>query len=107
MRHNAYYGYRDLEGKLTVAKRWAIEKALNSGYKSILDDKDVLDAYTKWMPGGTRQFNDMQTYFNQVVWDRFYHSPWHSARLDAAKAQLDPAILGKKSPKEAMRDLRA
>jgi multiple sugar transport system substrate-binding protein len=106
MRHNAFYGYRDQEGNLFVAKRWAIEKALNSGYKSILDDKDVLAAYTKWMPGAQRQFNDMQTYFNQVVWDRFYHCPWHSEWLNAAKAQLDPAILGQKAPKEAMKDLR-
>jgi multiple sugar transport system substrate-binding protein len=105
-RHNAYFGYKDKNGDLAVAKRWAVEKALNSGYKAILDDKDVLASYKTWLPGGDRQFADMQTYFNQVVFDRFYHCPWNGAFLDAAKAQYDPAILGKKAPKDAIKDLR-
>ena len=106
-RLHSWFGYRDKAGKLFVAKRWALEQALGSGYKEILEDKEVLDSYAKWMPGKDRQFKDMQTYYDQVVWDRFYHVGWQSEFLNAAKAQLDPAILGKKSPKDAITDLRA
>ncbi len=106
LRHNTFYGYRDKNGALFVAKRWAIEKALNSGYREILEDKDVLAAYQSWMPGGERQFNDMKTYFSQVVWDPFYHCPWISEFLRVGKAELEPVILGSKAPKEAIENMR-
>jgi multiple sugar transport system substrate-binding protein len=106
-RHNSFYGYRDLNDELFVAKRWAVDRALNSGYRSILEDPDVLAAYSEWMPGGEKQFNSMQTYFDQVQWDPFYHSPWFSEFLLLGKAELEPAILGRQSPSDAMRNLRA
>ena len=107
LRHNAYYGYRDLNAQLTVAKRWAIEQALGSGYKGILEDPDVLAAYTQWMPGGERQFTDMKAYFDQVAWDNFYHCPWHGEFLSLGKAELEPAILGRQSAKDAITNLRS
>jgi multiple sugar transport system substrate-binding protein len=106
-RHNSFYGYRDLNDELFVAKRWAVDRALNSGYRSILEDPDVLAAYSEWMPGGERQFNSMQTYFDQVQWDPFYHSPWFNEFLLLGKAELEPAILGRQSPADAIRNLRA
>lgn len=106
-RHNSFYGYRDINDELFVAKRWAIEKALNSGYRSILEDADVLASYQEWMPGGERQFNDMKTYFDQVQWDPFYHSPWFLEFLLLGKAELEPAILGRQSPADAIRNLRS
>lgn len=106
LRHNSFYGYRDINDELFVAKRWAVEKALNSGYRSILEDPDVLEAYKQWMPGGDRQFKDMQVYFDQVEWDPIYMSPWFSEFLLLAKAELEPAILGSQSPKDSLNNLR-
>jgi ABC-type glycerol-3-phosphate transport system substrate-binding protein len=105
-RLNSFYGYRDKDGKLFVAKRWAMEQALGSGYKEILQDKEVLDALLGWMPGKERQFKDMQTYFDQAEWDRFYHCPWHSEFLSAFRVMADPVILGKKTPKDGIKELR-
>ena len=47
-----FFGYRDETegGELYVAKRWAIEAALNSGYKAILQDPEVIEAYNQWLP---------------------------------------------------------
>ena len=47
-----FFGYRDQVegGELYVAKRWAIEAALNSGYKAILQDPEVIEAYNEWLP---------------------------------------------------------
>jgi multiple sugar transport system substrate-binding protein len=106
-RHNGFYGYRDINDELLVAKRWAVEKALNSGYPAILEDPDVLASYQQWMPGGERQFNDMKTYFDQVQWDPFYHSPWFLEFLLLGKAELEPAILGRQSAKDAIERLKS
>jgi ABC-type glycerol-3-phosphate transport system substrate-binding protein len=106
-RHNGFYGYRDINDQLLVAKRWAIEQALGSGYPAILEDPEVLAAYQSWMPGGERQFNDMKTYFDQVQWDPFYHCPWFNEFLQLAKGELDPTILGRQSPKDAISNMRS
>ena len=47
-----FFGYRDETegGELYVAKRWAIEAALNSGYTAILQDPEVIEAYNQWLP---------------------------------------------------------
>jgi multiple sugar transport system substrate-binding protein len=107
LRHNSFYGYRDINDQLYVAKRWAIEQALGSGYPAILEDPEVLAAYQQWMPGGERQFNDMKTYFGQVVWDPFYHCPWHGEFLTIGRGELEPAILGRQSAKDAISNMRS
>lgn len=37
----------------TVAKRWAVEKGLGFGQLSLFDDKDVQDAWNKWIDSAT------------------------------------------------------
>jgi multiple sugar transport system substrate-binding protein len=106
-RNNGYHGYRDANGVLAVAKRWAIEQALGSAYPEVLEDPDVIAAYGEWMPGGERQFTDMKTYFAQAQWDPFYHCPWQSEFLAIGQAEIEPAILGTQSPKDAVANLRA
>jgi ABC-type glycerol-3-phosphate transport system substrate-binding protein len=106
-RNNGYHGYRDASGVLAVAKRWAIEQALGSAYPEVLEDPDVIAAYGEWMPGGERQFTDMKTYFGQAVWDPFYHCPWQTEFLNLGRAEIEPAILGQQSPKDAVSNLRS
>lgn len=104
-RHNSFFGYRDINDELFVAKRWAIDHALNSSYSAILEDPDVLAAYAEWMPGGERQFNDMGQYFRNAVWNPFHQCPWFLEWQIPAKEELESAILGRKSPQDAMNSL--
>ncbi|MDB4893774.1 MAG: extracellular solute-binding protein, partial [Firmicutes bacterium] len=39
-----YLGFQDEKGELAVAKRWAINNALGSGYPALLDDPEVVAA---------------------------------------------------------------
>jgi hypothetical protein len=49
----------------------------------------------------------MKTYFGQVVWDPFYHCPWHGEFLAIGRAELEPAILGRQSAKDAITNMRS
>jgi hypothetical protein len=90
-----FFGYRDKEenGNLFVAKRWAIEAALNSGYKSILEDPEVIAAYNSWLPNP-----EMLTTLNGIlnvgtfpkVWQTFWWEEWNAQ----AMTDLPKAILG-------------
>jgi multiple sugar transport system substrate-binding protein len=104
-RHNGFFGYRDINDELFVAKRWAIDHALNSSYPAILEDPEVLAAYEQWMPGGERQFNDMGTYFTQAEWNPFHQCPWFLEWQLIAKEELEAAILGDTAPQDAMDNL--
>jgi ABC-type glycerol-3-phosphate transport system substrate-binding protein len=88
-----FFGYRDDQNELAVAKRWAIEAALNSGYKSILSDPDVVAAYNSWLPNP-----EMLDTLNGVleacpfpkVWQTFWWEEWNAQ----AMTDLPKAILG-------------
>lgn len=88
-----FFGYRDDQNNLAVAKRWAIEAALNSGYKSILEDQEVIDAYNSWLPNP-----EMLATLNGVleaapfakVWQTFWWEEWNAQ----AMTDLPKAILG-------------
>jgi hypothetical protein len=92
-RLSGFFGYRDDQNNLAVAKRWAIEAALNSGYKSILEDQEVIDAYNSWLPNP-----EMLGTLNGVleacpfpkVWQTFWWEEWNAQ----AMTDLPKAILG-------------
>jgi ABC-type glycerol-3-phosphate transport system substrate-binding protein len=94
-----FFGYRDDQNNLAVAKRWAVEAALNSGYKSILQDKDVIAAYNSWLPNP-----EMLATLNGVlevcpfpkVWQTFWWEEWNAQ----AMTDLPKAILGQSPVKD-------
>jgi hypothetical protein len=49
----------------------------------------------------------MKTYFDQAVWDPFYHCPWQTEFLNLGRGEIEPAILGRQSPKDAVSNLRS
>jgi multiple sugar transport system substrate-binding protein len=102
-----FFGYRDqIEGgDLYVAKRWAIEAALNSGYTAILEDPEVIEAYNSWLPEpamldtinalmGAGQF--------PKVWQTFWWEEWNAQ----AMTELPKACLGQAPVEEVHANLK-
>jgi multiple sugar transport system substrate-binding protein len=95
-----FFGYRDQVdgGELYVAKRWAIEAALNSGYKEILEDPEVIDAYNKWLPD-PKMLDTIKGVVDAgqfpKAWQTFWWEEWNAQ----AMTDLPKAILGQ-SPVE-------
>jgi multiple sugar transport system substrate-binding protein len=90
-----FFGYRDqIEGgELFVAKRWAIEAALNSGYTAILQDPEVIEAYNAWLPdpellGVLEGIVNAGTF--PLVWQTFWWEDWNAQ----AMSELPKAVLG-------------
>ena len=106
MRLGAFYGWRDKEGNLRVSKRWAVEQALNSGYPATLEDPDVIAAYKSWMPDYDFMMPAMQSVLqaakSPAVWQRLFYDEWNSA----AATVLPEAILGQKTVKAALDELK-
>jgi ABC-type glycerol-3-phosphate transport system substrate-binding protein len=105
-RLGGFFGYRDDQNNLAVAKRWAIEAALNSGYKSILEDQEVIDAYNSWLPNP-----EMLATLNGVleaapfakVWQTFWWEEWNAQ----AMTDLPKAILGQSPVEEIHAGLKS
>jgi len=106
MRLAGYFGYKDWEGQLYVLKTWAISAALNSGYKQILEDPDVLAAYKQWMPDYDYMFPAMNSLLEAVrspaVWHRYFYDEWESQALTT----LSQALVGDKPTKQALDELK-
>ena len=102
-----FFGYRDQEegGELFVAKRWAIEAALNSGYTEILEDPEVIAAYNEWLPDPA-----MLETINGIVnagqfpraWQTFWWEEWNAQ----AMTDLPKAILGQTPVEEVHAGLK-
>jgi multiple sugar transport system substrate-binding protein len=103
-----FFGYRDQVegGDLYVAKRWAIEAALNSGYTAILEDPEVIEAYNAWLPDpamlGTIESVVSAGQFPKV-WQTFWWEEWNAQ----AMTELPKAILGQSTVEEVHAGLKA
>jgi multiple sugar transport system substrate-binding protein len=90
-----FFGYRDDTegGELYVAKRWAIEAALNSGYTAILQDPEVIEAYNQWLPD-PELLPAIESVVNAgtfpKVWQTFWWEEWNAQ----AMSELPKAVLG-------------
>lgn len=100
-RLGGYFGYRDeIEGgELFVAKRWAIEAALNSGYTEILEDPEVIAAYNEWLPDPA-MLDTLNGVLNACpfprVWQTFWWEEWNAQ----AMTDLPQAVLGQRPVEE-------
>jgi ABC-type glycerol-3-phosphate transport system substrate-binding protein len=105
-RLGSFFGYKDNAGSLYVAKRWAIEAALNSGYKAILQDQEVIDAYNSWMPNpemlGTLNGVLERAPFAKV-WQTFWFEEWNAQ----AMTELPKAVLGQDTVENVHANLKA
>lgn len=104
-RLGGFFGYRDKAGDLFVAKRWAIESALNSGYKAVLDDPEVVAAYNKWLPDPAMR----ETIRNVVdkgqfpkVWQTFWWEEFNAQMI----TELPKAVLGQTPVEEVHANLK-
>lgn len=105
-RLGGWFGYKDHEDVLYVAKRWAIESALNSGYSAILQDEEVIAAYQAWMPE-TLTLDTLNGVLNAgqfpKVWQTFWWEEWNAS----AMTELPRAILGQASVEEVHANLKS
>jgi multiple sugar transport system substrate-binding protein len=101
-----WFGYKDKGGNLRVSKRWAIEQALNSGYPATLQDKDVQEAYHKWMPNPDQMLSAMDTLFQAArafqVQKRAMYDEWNQK----ATPSLAEGMLGQKPTKQVVDELK-
>jgi ABC-type glycerol-3-phosphate transport system substrate-binding protein len=101
-----FFGYKDADGNFYVSKRWALERALNSGYPSTLEDPDVQAAYRQWMPDPDFMMPAMKSILSSAksppVWKRYFYEEWNSKAL----TELSQAILGQKGTREALDGLK-
>jgi multiple sugar transport system substrate-binding protein len=102
-----FFGYRDQEegGELYVAKRWAIEAALNSGYREVLEDPEVIAAYQAWLPDPA-MLDTLNGILNAAqfprVWQTFWWEEWNAT----AMTELPKAILGQTPVEEVHASLK-
>ncbi len=100
-----FFGYRDNTKNLFVAKRWAIESALNSGYKAILQDPEVIAAYTKWLPD-PKMLDTIKGVVDAgqfpKVWQTFWWEEWNAQ----AMTDLPKAVLGQSKVEEVHAGLK-
>ena len=105
-RLGGFFGYReDQDDELFVAKRWAIESALNSGYTAILEDPEVIAAYDAWLPepGVLDTLNGILNAGQfPKVWQTFWWEEWNAP----AMTELPKAILGQKPVEEVHAGLK-
>jgi multiple sugar transport system substrate-binding protein len=101
-----FLGYKDKEGQFFVSKRWAIEQALNSGYPTTLQDKDVQTAYASWMPDPPGMLKAMDSLFavarGFAVQKRAFYDEWNQK----ATPSLAEAMLGEKPVKSTVDELK-
>lgn len=105
-RLGGFMGYRDNDDVLFVAKRWAIEAALNSGYTAILEDPEVIAAYESWLPDSAMlgTINDvLNAGMFPAVWQTFWWEEWNAT----AMTELPRAILGQASVEEVHANLKS
>jgi multiple sugar transport system substrate-binding protein len=99
-----WYGYRDINGVLFVAKKWAIETALNAGYREILSDPDVMAAYAKWMPY-PEELEYEKKIMEVVPFPWIWKSPWYLDWQTKASDLLPLAASGQRSPEDVVKEL--
>ena len=102
-----WFGYRDAEegGELFVAKRWAIEAALNSGYRAILEDPEVIEAYNAWLPDPA-MLQTLNGILEVCPFPRVWHTFWWEEWNAQAMTELPKAILGQAPVEEVHANLK-
>ncbi len=102
-----FFGNKDKDGKYHVSKRWAIEQALNSGYPSTLQDKEVQDAYAKWMPNPEQMLKAMDGLFAAAKGFGVQKRAFYDEFNQKACPSLAEAMLGSKPVKQTVDELKA
>jgi ABC-type glycerol-3-phosphate transport system substrate-binding protein len=99
-----WYGYKDVNGKLFVATKWASETALNSGYKAVLEDASIIDAYKKWMPS-MEELEKEKKILEVVPFPHIWKSPRYESWQTKANDILPQAIMGQRDPTDVINEL--
>jgi multiple sugar transport system substrate-binding protein len=86
-------------GQYLIAKRWAVEKGLGFAEISLLSDKDVAAAFSKWV--------DVSILRNQIKLAKAKDglTPFYGVWEVKARAELQQAYLGKQSVPDVLKSL--
>jgi len=84
------------DGEYKVVKRWALERGLGFGILSLYDDPDVREAINKW--GDV----DLEKQQAQLARAKEGMTPWFGEWDIYARIQIQKAVLGELSVKEAL-----
>src|SRR5439155_15611661 len=105
-RLSGWFGHKDNDGAHYVAKRWAIIRALNAGYRDVLDDKEVIDAYKKWAPEPDKYIDDMKKSMEAVKPFKMVKTFWFQDWATKAGEIFPKIMLGSVTPSAGMQSLR-
>lgn len=89
-----YFG-GEVDGQYPIAKRWAVENGLGFGQKALLDDPEVIEAYSQWVdvPLWREQLDLARARRQSVwygIWGEFFRRQY--ARAMAAEITSDEAL---------------
>jgi multiple sugar transport system substrate-binding protein len=73
-----YFAGETADGQYPVAKRWAVEQGLGFGQTPLLEDQDVIDAYSKWVDMDVwREQLGLARARRQAVWYGIWSETFH------------------------------
>ena len=92
-----YFAGETADGQYPVAKRWAVEQGLGFGQTPLLEDQDVIDAYSKWV--------DMDVWREQLGLARARRQAvWYGIWSETFHPLLGRALNGEISSDQALED---
>lgn len=101
-----FFGYKDRNGDFRVARRWAIEEALDSGYAAVAEDPQLKTAVGKWFPDPDYYLNTMKGVYSTIQMPPAWRSGWYTKWNTRAQSDLSLILTGEKTVNEVITGLR-
>jgi multiple sugar transport system substrate-binding protein len=80
----------EVDGTYPVAKRWAVEQGLGFGQTALLDDPDVIEAYSKWVDVDLwREQLELARARRQTIWYGIWSETFHPLLGQALAGEID------------------
>lgn len=82
----------EVDGAYPVAKRWAVEQGLGFGQTALLDDPDVIEAYSAWVDVDLwREQLELARARRQTIWYGIWSETFHPLIGQALAGEIDAA----------------
>ena len=80
----------EIDGTYPVAKRWAVEQGLGFGQTALLDDPDVIEAYSAWIDVDLwREQLELARARRQTIWYGIWSETFHPLLGQALAGEID------------------
>jgi ABC-type glycerol-3-phosphate transport system substrate-binding protein len=100
-----FMGWRDKNGDLYIAKKWALLANLGSGYSAVLEEPEVLDAMQGWVHSPA-DIEAMKSVRENMWMPILFKAPWSPQFITQQNLRIGPVLLGELSINQAIEELR-